>query len=324
MDTINPSVVGTSIATDQKALSLLNSMGMGATADKAQVIHKGAGTTTSYDVTGVIRTKTYAIDIDDSSLKSTWNSGSTYSASAINKSFLESFATANATGGYTANIDAVENLMVDGNKLGDVYQNVTITANGTSSERYELTVRAGVVTAVNGKKNWKTVYPELVPVIEEKLGLTPNRVFAAFASEKGDALNERVFETLSKALRENSSSIEEGKGWYSEDTTVLSLYVYTTEFDIPNMLFANKIPQEISAVSELATPRDKTKFYNVGRVGHLNLDLCLKGKDSAGNVLNVKLTYNTANAYPTGMGYANAKKLFVIPNVSILDTTLNQ
>ena len=324
MDTINPSVVGTSIATDQKALSLLNSMGMGATADKAQVIHKGAGTTTSYDVTGVIRTKTYAIDIDDSSLKSTWNSGSTYSASAINKSFLESFATANATGGYTANIDAVENLMVDGNKLGDVYQNVTITANGTSSERYELTVRAGVVTAVNGKKNWKTVYPELVPVIEEKLGLTPNRVFAAFASEKGDALDERAFETLSKALRENSSSIEEGKGWYSEDTTVLSLYVYTTEFDVPNMLFANKIPQEISAVSELATPRDKTKFYNVGRVGHLNLDLCLKGKDSAGNVLNVKLTYNTANAYPTGMGYANAKKLFVIPNVSILDTTLNQ
>lgn len=319
--TIEPSIVGTSIATDQKSIALAGSLGLG---NQGQVIHKGAGTTSSYEVDGVIRTKTYAIDIDDSSLKGTWNSGSTYSASAINKSFLESFATANATGGYTANIDAVENLMVDGNKLGDVYQSVTVTANGTSSERYELTVRAGVVTAVNGKKNWKTVYPELVPVIEEKLGLTPDKVFAAFASGKGDNLNEKAFETLSKALRENSSSIEEGKGWYSEDTTVLSLYVYTTEFEVPDMLFANKIPQEISAVSELATPRNKDNFYKVGRLGHLNLDLCLKGKDGAGNVINIKLTYNTANAYPTGKGYANAKKLYVIPNVSILDTTLNQ
>lgn len=302
---IEPAVVGIN-ATDSRAVSKGASVGVKA------VFNKGSALTSSYKIGGNFRVKTYAIDVNSANLKSNWQI-SGYSAANESKNFLESFATRTSTGGYNVDLSAKEELNILNNLYSGVNQSIMASSEGTSSTEYKLTVRAGEITAINGYTNWQSKYPDLVPVVE-KMKLNHSGVFGVFASGAGDELTESNFERLSKAVRENSDSISVGNGWYSEDTTVLSLYVYTTEFEIPDMLFANKIPQSVSG---LGTPQNKDLFYNKVAPSGLVLDIVLDGRSSG---VNFAIHYDSL----VGGKYSEPLKLFGTANVSVLDTTINQ
>ena len=302
---IKPAVVGVPV-TDSRATSKGASVGVNT------IFNKGSGITSSYEIDGNFRVKTYAIDVNSANLKSNWQN-SDYSAANESKKFLESFAIRTSSGGYNVDMSVKEEISILSNFYSGLEKSIMASSEGTSSKEYVLTVRAGEITAINGYTNWQSKYPNLVPVVE-KMKLNHSGVFGVFASGAGDELTEANFERLSKALREDSSSIAVGKGWYSEDTTVLSLFEYTTEFKIPNLLFANKIPQSVSG---LETPQNKDLFYNKVAVSALLLDIKLDGKSSG---VDFELYYDSL----VGGKYSEPLKLFGTANVSVLDTTINQ
>ena len=302
---IEPAVVGIN-ATDSRAASKSASVGVNT------IFNKGSGITSSYEIDGNFQVKTYAIDVNSANLKSNWQI-SDYSAANESKKFLESFAIRTSSGGYNVDMSVKEEISILSNFYSGLEKSIMASSEGTSSKEYVLTVRAGEITAINGYTNWQSKYPNLVPVVE-KMKLNHSGVFGVFASGAGDKLTEANFERLSKALREDSSSIAVGKGWYSEDTTVLSLFEYTTEFKIPNLLFANKIPQSVSG---LETPQNKDLFYNKVAVSALLLDIKLDGKSSG---VDFEIYYDSL----VGGKYSEPLKLFGVANVSVLDTTINQ
>lgn len=275
------------------------------------MINRGSGTNTSYYTEGTLKATTYAIDMnsDKSGLKSAWNS-SGYSAESINNDFLLSFASANTDGTYNATLTSTEKLLISGQEYGDDNTELTATSGATTSTEYKLTLRAGEIMAINGNTNWTSAYPDLVEPLE-RMKADHNGVFSVFASQKGEDLTEQEFADLSVAARQGSTSIQVDKGWYSEDSTVISLFVYETEFTLPSSVHSNKVPVSISG---LESPQDKDKFYDTAVKGNLILRLSTQSDDT--NSVSY-LEYRTDNALWNG----DTQKLYAVPNVSIQDTT---
>ena len=86
---VEPMVTGTSVATDSNAKQLATSLN----ASGKEVLYKGSGVTTSFDVKGQLELKTFALDIGNSALKNAWNPGTTYSTDEINEAFVSKYAT---------------------------------------------------------------------------------------------------------------------------------------------------------------------------------------------------------------------------------------
>lgn len=309
-----PNISGVA-ATDSRATDTLVDMGMG----DAQMLPRGSMTTSSYEVEGTLTAKTYALDFksDKTSYKNLWNSE--YSATKVNDEFLDKFSSWDAeTNTYKATLNAFENLKIDSQLYGNIENDISISAGMSDVEEYELTIRAGEITAINGYKDWKTRYPEVADILIDKLKANHDGVFSVFNVGDGDELTEDKFAELAGAAREYSPSIAVGTGWYSEDTTVLSLYVYTTTFSLKGTTFANKIPTSISG---LEAPQDKSLFYSKAFEGNLQLDLTLEITPTSDGVYDercaVALQYSTDSDRWADSEY----KLYAVPNVSVLDNT---
>lgn len=321
---IDPKIVGTSVATDERASSKLNDLGM----SNAQMINRGSGTNTSYDIEGTLTAKTYALDFQDDymstdettgkiNLKKSWGNDG-YSAEVINDNFLAQFSTKDeaAIPTYSAVLDSIEKLNIGTQDYGEDNAEITATAKGVTKEEYKLTIRAGEIKAINGYMNWAEKYPELVEPLTE-MKTNHEGVFKVFASGKGHILDEESFAKAAYDSRQNSDSIQVGKGWYSEDCTTLSLYVFTTVFELPDTVHTNKVPISIPG---LESPQNKDEFYNKAWESHLKLRLSTKlTSDTADAKCLGWLDYNTANAQWANSG--DVYKLYAVPNVSVQDTT---
>lgn len=306
---IVPTISGIA-ATDSKAKAKLAEMGLVDPDFEAQMLNKGSATTTSYDVQGKLTAKTYALDINQSRYKNAWKSND-YTAQGVNDEFLAGFASAQPDGSYTANIDMTENLKINNQSYGNVKNTVTVKANNVNVKEYKLIVRAGEITSIEGHTDWQTRYPELADVLLNKMKANHAGVFSVFNSGDGDVLDEPEFARLAGMLREDSPSIAEGKGWYSEDTTLISLYEYTTDFALVGSQYSNKIP---SSIAGLESPQNKQLFYNTAYEGHLTLDFDLQAVDAR---CKTPLHYETSSDKWSNKVY----KLYAVPNVSVQDTT---
>lgn len=355
--TVDPTLSATSVATDERATGLLGNLN----SSNAQVVHKGSGTSTSYNITGVsgsdvntypisvdnhnrgtLTATTYAIDMQSnrSALKNQWNTGTdAYSALAVNNEFLNDIST-ETSGVRTAVLNTTEKLVIpspgvnaeDAQLYGEDETDITLTANDTSVSEYLLTVRAGEITSIrkkgedNAVLNWRDEFRDVEVTdgkgithheyITDALGnMVANRngIFSVFASKAGDKLTEEEFATLASAVRENSNSIALNEGWYSEDTTVLSLYVYTTVFEIDPVVHSNKVP---ISLSKLNSPQNKDKFYSEGVNGDLQLEVSLQTDVDDCKSGFVYKTY--AQRWAKG---DKVYDLYAVPNVSIQDTT---
>lgn len=302
---IKPSLSGVA-ATDYRAVQTLADLGT----PEAQMLLKGSATTTAYDMTGTLTATSYALDVDNNYYKTAW-ANNDYTAEKTNSEFLKGFANPQADGSYTATIDATENLKIGGQSYGAMKNELTVKSTGTTTDRYELTIRAGEITAINGYLDWATRYPEIADVLINKMKATHSGVFSVFASGEGDVLDEPEFERLAKSLREGSESIKEGIGWYSEDCTTLSLYVYTTKFDLVGTQFSNKVP---TSLPDLETPQDKSMFFSRAFDGDLSLDLKVEAIDDRCSAV---LSYSTASDKWSDRVY----DLYAVGNVGVLDQT---
>lgn len=320
---VGSKVVGTSVATDVKAQSLIQNVvnsngGVSVTQGGAQVIHKGSATNTSYTLKGsskgikqdkaTLTAKTFAVDIGNTALKNSWNPGTTYNTDKVNEDYLSQFGTKEGNNWkFTAKFQP--GLKIGANEYKGKSETQHITGIPQATKEYSLVVRSGKLTLVSGKKP-TALTDELKTALERmKLTGTNKTVLDVFEYNQGAKLTEAEVAKLMNAIR-GTDEIKVGGNWYHEDTTVLVVREYTTIFDLPSAyMYSDKIQMQIPS---LDSPIDKTQFYTKGLPGHTTLEIGIDKSD-------VTLKYDSS----IGQWAKDNKKemQYVVPNVSILDTT---
>lgn len=319
---ITPKVVGTSVATDSRARTRATQIGLG----NSPVIYKGSGLTTNFDVKrvegstdkGRLTVKTYALDIANNDLKSAWgNSG--YNTDTINTNFLNSWTfRGTATHKLEVAVPNGTNVAYTG---PEVRNPLEYTRRGnTTTTNHALTIRGGVVTHVGGTAiaTVRTSNPALYEALENMRLVGPNRdqtVLATFEHQRGDALTEQRFVDQAALVRNGINNLAVGRGWYSEDTTVLVVREYTTLYDLPISMFTDKIPMTIKG---LETPANKQNFFNTMSLGYTILNYTIESSDMGAGLGRVKsiMEHNSR----VGGSFGRVTRDYGVPNVTVNDT----
>lgn len=298
---VKPKVDGMSVATDQKAKQLAQTLGAGAVG----VVYKGASITTNFEVAGQLELKTYALDIGASALKNAWGN-TNYSTTKINEEFLTRYATKQADGTWDVKLQADGKLKINGKEYGGQQGTLNVKQKSANVEEHTLVIRGGKLHSVNGNTNLASLPKDLKDALERMNISTAvgNNVFNTFEREQGDNLTEATVVTQGNALR-GTQDLASGKGWYNEDTTVLVVREYTNVYDLPSHMYVDKVPMEVQG---LETPMDKNQFFNKGYVGHTKLRYSL---------VDSFMEYDSSQQTPFGGKFT---KDYVVPNVSVLDT----
>ena len=368
-----PTSSGTSVATDSRAITKAQSLGESG----KQVIHKGAGVNTTFqlfrdedkDTKSILTVKTFALDFASSSsknastllngvdVKSAWGNSAYNSQAQHDKLIAELKKTGKA--------DATEKLLVDIDfiKLGAEYTGaekkqktanykvMTYSGKEVTTFEHQLIVRGGSLIAVgyndrsnaSGALKWYT--PTQLKTVDEPLynaligmnlynesGDRNKTVFSTFEHLTGDSLTEDAYATSLESARNqrnsllgassittpDASKVVKDKGWYSEDTTVLVIKEYVTNFEVPSISFGDKLSM---TVGSLTTPIDKSQFYSQMGKGYTYLEYDLKFgsvyDDVDGSSAKFEFTSLPIDAY----GFGQQKTDYLVPNVSITDTT---
>lgn len=297
---ITPKVDGMSVATDAQAKVLANSKGKG-----LDVIYKGASTSASYEVTGEIKLRTYALDVGSKALKNTWGN-STYSTEKVRDEFLTRHATKEADGTWTIKPTAKGNYVIANKDYGGVSEIKNVKQKDYQVIEHTLVVRGGKVLSVDGQTDLTKLDPLLKDAVD-RMNISTARgsnVFNQFEYGKGANLTEsNVANLLNTTRGVNEHSV--GKPWYYEDTSTLVVREYITTYDLPSHVYVDKIPQEIPG---LQTPMTKDQFFKKGETGFGKYRIQL---------LDSWMEYDSSKPTPFG---GVQTRLYVVPNVSITDT----
>lgn len=297
-----PKVDGMSVATDNEAKQLANRLG----ASRLNVIYKGASTSVSYEVSGEIELRTYALDIGSTALRNTWGN-STYSTEKVRDEFLTRHATQETDGTWTIKPTAKGNYVINGKDYGGVSEIKNVQQKNQRTIEHTLVVRGGQLISVNGNTNLSSLDPKLKDAIERMNISTPrgSNVFNQFEYNKGENLTEANVANLFNLTR-GTNAHAVGQPWYNEDTTTLVVREYVTTYDLPPHVYVDKIPQEVPGI---ATPMDKAQFFKQGYLGFTKLRFQL---------VDGWMEFDSSKPSPFGGVYT---PLYVVPNVSVTDTT---
>lgn len=297
---VEPMVTGTSVATDSNAKQLATSLN----ASGKEVLYKGSGVTTSFDVKGQLELKTFALDIGNSALKNAWNPGTTYSTDAINEAFVSKYATKDeATGKWKVMLDADGKLVIGGKEYGGKQGKVVAEQSNQDVKMYVLEVRGGKLIGVNGNRNLGSLPTELKEALTRMHIMGEDNIFNAFERNAGAELTEDIVANLGNAVR-GTNDLAVDKGFYNEDSTVLIVKEYTTTFNLPSYMTVDKVPMEIDG---LEVPVDKNQFFSKGKTGHTLLQY------------KVAVVEMVADSSKGDFGVKKSTQ-FVVGNASVLDS----
>lgn len=367
-----PTSSGTSVATDSRAITKAQSLGESG----KQVIHKGAGVNTTFqlfrdedkDTKSILTVKTFALDFASSSsknastllngvdVKSAWGNSAYNSQAQHDKLIAELKKTGKA--------DATEKLLVDINFGGNAeytgaeknqktanYKVMTYSGKEVTTFEHQLIVRGGSLIAVgyndrsnaSGALKWYT--PTQLKTVDEPLynaivgmnlynesGDRNKTVFSTFEHLTGDPLTEDAYATSLESARNqrnsllgassittpDASKVVKDKGWYSEDTTVLVIKEYVTNFEVPSISFGDKLSM---TVGSLTTPIDKGQFYSQMGKGYTYLEYDLKFGSVYDGVDSSSAKFEFTSLPSDTYGFGQQKTDYLVPNVSITDTT---
>ncbi|MEG1723774.1 MAG: hypothetical protein RR313_00130 [Anaerovoracaceae bacterium] len=340
---VNPKVTTTTMTTDSRVPAGLSKLGLTGK-DSKLVIPKGAPVNTNFSVNnekrendkGIITVKTYALDIADN-VKGAWGNGS-YNSKA-NHDILKNKVANQA-------VTATSKLLIDSPAFGSLdYTGATLTSQAgkytfvaDNTLTHKIIVRGGLVIgvqregkAVESMSSLKTSNLKLyTALIEMNLYNESNdrnsTVFKTFEYQQGKPLTEKSYIELLQGSRNtmdgiptpNTAAAAEGKGWYSEDTTVLLIKEYSSNYYVSSPTFNDKIAMSVPG---LTTPVNKNLFYSVMGKGYsyLKMNLPLTGMGNGAKDIDVYFEYS---GYPQDdLGNGVQQVQFVVPNVSVLDST---
>ena len=362
-----PASNGTSVATDSRATTAVNSLVMSdSTAKGKQLIYKGAGVNTSYKLqrdsgntgTALLTVKTYALDIGDATLKTAWNNSS-YNSYDEHSALITNIKNSNkASITEKLLVDAKPYLSLDLNNAqktstSNEYKMVNYNSNSLKVDNgnavcfeHKLIVRAGRLIGVKMQKTdgtYQTVamtalkstnnalYNALVEMkLYSESNIKSETLLKVFDSQKGKGLTESLY--ISKLLdaRKSLDSLNDSayslvnpvlnKGWYSEDTTVLVVKEYVTNFEVPSTSVSDKLPMTITG---LTTPTNKAQFFtSIGKgYTYLKYDLPVTAPAVSGITEKVSAYFEFSSFPGDSLGFGRQGVDYLVPNVSITDTT---
>ena len=360
---VQPNSTGSSVATDSRALTAKNKIA-DATAKNKQMIYKGSSVNTAFQLyrdnskntAALLTVKTFALDYNDE--VKTSDGKTVQNAWGMDAYKPENYHT-NLMNNINKKATAYEKLYIkeDGATYnGGVKQQQTneFTLSGSNYTTFvhKLIIRGGKLIGVKvqdrNDKSYTTMtmaqlkanntYADLYDaIIESKLYNESNdknaTVLSTFEHQTGNALSEDLYVNKLEVARQNidgittpdSSKVVMNAGWYSEDTTVLVMKEYITNYKVPSISFSDKLSLQITGLN---TPMNKTEFFNKIARGHVYLKYDLGVKTAMGENTNVYFEYDSSNTYQISnkvkvadrkMGYVGTD--YIVPNVSITDTT---
>lgn len=341
---VTPKAVGTAVATDARAVATWHDT-------KTPVIYKGAGVNMSFDLkltkgsekSATLTTKSYILDVGNTAIKNAWGN-SAYSPSNINNDFLKTFAE-QKDGKWAVKATGIENLKVNGvpdaqqkNTFAQVKNDLTYIENNHSSAEYPIVVRGGLLAYVYiggtaySPAEVKSVDLELydalvgMHLINEDAAKSYETVFSCFEHFGGALVDEPLYVSKVNSVRHGGQpwSVAKDKGWYNEDSTVLTIRVYTTVFDLPASVFADKLPMTIkTSNNSLDTPVDKNQFFSKVEQGFSVLRYTFDANLNPYNQSDVATKTSVYMEHDSKVGGEFGDKAvdYGVPNVSILDTT---
>ena len=351
---VTESSIGTSVATDTRALAKARALGQSG----KQTIYKGAGVNTAFTVgrsesnmnhNGILTVKTFALDITENknsvNLKKEWGADK-YDTLAIHDNFINHWM-------FDRGV-ATERLEIDG--LASTYmgadvrhQNVALAINnyGTNaspktviSYEHRLIIRGGEVVGVElqdrGTLQYSTVQLKdlqskdvgLYEALEGMKLIGANKdatVLTVFEHQTGASLTEQKYIDLVKSAKRSldgfeTNNISLNKGWYSEDATTLVIREYVTNYSVPSQSFSDKISMSVKG---LETPINKNDFFSKMGLGHTFINYTYKTMDMKDikNDLptNIEVFFEHTSREKNEFG--NVTTDYLVPNVSITDTT---
>nr|WP_308545718.1 hypothetical protein [uncultured Lachnoclostridium sp.] len=320
---VDAKVDPSSTATDSKAKAKAKSIGLGS----LPVALKGSNLSTSFDIKksknsnekGTLTVKSYALDIADSSLKSSWGNSS-YNPKAAHDTLLSNFNNF-SKGTATEQLDiAVPNGTNSAYTGPKVTNKLSYKIKDSKTQKLTLTVRGGVLTEVDGKSlasiksSNKELYEALVGM--KLVGSKDTTVLKTLLSGTGDKLTETKFASLANKAR-GVSDIKSNSGWYFEDTTTLCIYEYVTTYTLPLSGFPDKIPMSIG--NYLKTPIDKSKFYSEMSKGYNILNYTMTSKDLGTGLGTVKVYFEHNSR--TDSTYGAKEPAYGVSNTTINEST---
>ncbi|MGJ9382856.1 hypothetical protein [Salipaludibacillus sp. CF4.18] len=298
---VTPEITGMSAATDSNARQLASSLGAGG----SEVIYKGSATTNSFEVGGELEFKTYALDIGNTALKNTWgNSG--YFSSSVNDNFLNEHGSKNSSGKWEVDLTAEGKFSIEGDTYGGEEEVLTATEKDSSNVEHTLEIRGGKLIGVNGSRNLSNLSSDLEEALE-RMNIVNGEVFNSFERNNGAILTDSFMASVGSSMR-GDSSLAVGKGWYNEDSVVLTVREFTTTFDLPSHMYSDKLPMEFDTIPNLNTPMDMSGFFSKGVTGHSYLKLH-SGK--------LEMIFDSGDHDTFGGEYSID---YILPNVSVMDS----
>lgn len=319
---VDAKVTPPSTVTDSKAKQTANKIGL----CNLPVVLKGETISASFSVKnsknskeqGTLTVKSYALDIADNNLKTTWGNED-YNSKAAHTKLLDAFNNfSSGTASEQLNI-AVPNGTNSAYEGPKVSNKLSYKLKDTDSTKHTLIVRGGVLTEVDGKSlasikaDDKDLYAALVGM--KLVGNKEDTVLKTLVSGEGDKLTESSFATLANKER-GLSDIRNGAGWYFEDTTILEVVEYKTTYTLPISGFSDKVPMSIGKY--LKTPIDKNKFFSEMSKGYNILNYTMTSKSITG--LGTVKVYFEHNGR-IGSDFGPREATYGVGNVSVTDST---
>lgn len=297
--TLKPHTDGTSVATSQAALALQARLGDGTSSG---VLYKGSSVTNSVQASGNLVLTTYALDINNPTLKNLWGD-SGYSPQSVNSTFLSNAGANYSNGQWSINMALEGRMKIGANFYGQ--QSSTKTITGTTSETtYNIVVRGGKLVSVNGSSNFANLPASLQAALTRMYLNTDSNVFNTFERGAGSWLSSSSLASLANGVT-GTSDYSTSRGWYNEGSTSMAIDVFTTTFPVPSMTWSSQIPMDIPGLQE---PVDKTMLFSVGDQAFLYYNIGLKNGGY--------MTYDSSQSSPFG----NRDVVAVIPNATVYDS----
>lgn len=245
------------------------------------------------------------------------------------------------TGSYNLiNYKTSENKVDNGNAV--VFEHKLVVRGGSLIGVLRSNRNGGteLVTPEQLKTSDITLYNAILGMnLYNESGDKSKTIFNTFEHLTGDKLTEETYASLLAEARQSvdklatpdKSTVKNGEGWYSEDTTVLVVKEYVSNFEIPSIGFGDKISMSVKG---LETPMDKSLFFKTMGKGYTFLRYDFNIKPVYSTIKDEIKTYFEYTSYPndtkTGeinkdyfddLSFGQQKVDYLVPNVSVSDTT---
>ncbi len=355
---VKPVSYGTSVVTDTRFATWLAKNG-NPTTKGLLGIYKGAGVNNTFEITdtstskesGFLTAKTFVLDVDDSVEKAWSDSG--FKPEKYHANLKASISGSNKSA--KTEVTAIEKLIIKTQTTGgqktytgaNVIQDLDNYIEDTNSNKvltHKLIVRGGAVigvwmdgasspTAIEDLKTKnKDLYEALIGMnLYNESHNRSKTVLSVFEHKplNADILDEDDYasalaearKAIDKIDTPSTSEIKTGDRWYSEDSTVLVVREYRTNYKVPGISVADKISMTVNG---LETPRNKNDYFNTVGLGYtcLSYQLEFNAGVLTSNYNNKTITSMfVADASKAGGTFIQNKPSYLVPNVSVTDTT---